>query len=974
MLMGSVLRLMLFEAQTNLIENCMSDKTKEQAAKDIARFVERFDGSYRLLARYAALPLVLTPELLNYLHSRFLYGQVAWVAEADLLLSELCRRIGYEQYVMDAAVRAHLIAEMRKEDDGELRMKEVASLLISYTEHLARTNPFISSQELKAQQWAAMVCLNDQRVEAIRQIIEAFQKMVPPSGMITEADRIELLNLTELTKKLAPQLEAHPELIEYARSISEFLRQPVINELSPQQQPLNEAVVIEGLTLPAPNSIYSANSVSFGSVKNEREQQPKAETFDRESSVRNPRGSVFRKIYEFVKDITAPSTSAPRDETSTAGDKSLYENKASSLALLFAGQSEEISGDVIFVHGIDGDIYRTWAVPEGGEKVHWAKWLAETRHDLRFWTLGYPASPFLWTGRAMPLQDRAINLLALLKANGIGKRPVCFIAHSMGGMLVKQMVRMAFSGGTEEYTQIGKSVRGVVFLSTPHTGSDLTTLMNYLKLIQRKGVAFEDLRDAGALLRDLNLWYINHVERLGIMNKVFFGTGPKFGNTTVDNSSSTGFIKGATPILIDANHNEICKPTSKESLVYKATSNFVNEVIPLTKTEDRIHEINNDITANAYQPSQPIEIFFSYSHSDEVLKDKLVTHLSTLRRSGVIESWHDRQITADAEWMGSIDKHLESARIILLLTSPDFLASDYCYDIEMARAMERHTHGTARVIPIILRNCSWQDAPFGKLQALPKNAKPVKNWKDMDEAFIDVVAGIKKAIAEMNLGAEEMLNQIGFQVEQLEINLIIRDYHGNCDTRWNWRGVRTISQGSRPRIPGRLRFYTPGASISQFPSLSREYNERYMIEYVEKNPYSCEFYIRPKVTSNEMSYEYTAEISKAFIMNQEDLVEYIYKYEWFGFYISSVIETLTMNIYFPAYYRPNEIQLEACIGPTPDDSGDGEEIKRVNKEGGLRVESNDVLVTVKKPKIGYLYFVRWRPLPKEIVVGLNQRF
>src|SRR5262249_43422175 len=94
---------------------------------------------------------------------------------------------------------------------------------------------------------------------------------------------------------------------------------------------------------------------------------------------------------------------------------------------------------------------------------------------------------------------------------------------------------------------------------------------------------------------------------------------------------------------------------------------------------------------------------------------------------------------------------LESASIILLLVSADFLASDYCYDLEVARAMERHAEKTARVIPIILRKCDWSDAPFGKLQALPKDLKPIKSWADQDEAFADVVAGVKRAIAELPL-------------------------------------------------------------------------------------------------------------------------------------------------------------------------------------------------------------------------------
>jgi len=141
----------------------------------------------------------------------------------------------------------------------------------------------------------------------------------------------------------------------------------------------------------------------------------------------------------------------------------------------------------------------------------------------------------------------------------------------------------------------------------------------------------------------------------------------------------------------------------------------------------------------------PLAVFFSYSHRDELLKDELVVHLASLKRQGVIKVWHDRMISAGTEWAGQIDQHLASADVILLLISPDFIASDYCYDIEMRRALERHERGEARVIPIILRSCDWHGAPFGKLQALPKDAQPVNRWPDRDDALTDVAIGIRSA-------------------------------------------------------------------------------------------------------------------------------------------------------------------------------------------------------------------------------------
>lgn len=145
-------------------------------------------------------------------------------------------------------------------------------------------------------------------------------------------------------------------------------------------------------------------------------------------------------------------------------------------------------------------------------------------------------------------------------------------------------------------------------------------------------------------------------------------------------------------------------------------------------------------------PDTPIEVFFSYAHEDELLRNKLANHLKVFERQKIISGWYDRQITAGSAWAGQIDEHLNTAQVILLLISDDFLASDYCYDTEMQRALERHSNGEARVIPIILRPCAWESAPFGKLQALPKYAWPVTKWRPRDDAFLSIIEGIKSAI------------------------------------------------------------------------------------------------------------------------------------------------------------------------------------------------------------------------------------
>lgn len=138
-------------------------------------------------------------------------------------------------------------------------------------------------------------------------------------------------------------------------------------------------------------------------------------------------------------------------------------------------------------------------------------------------------------------------------------------------------------------------------------------------------------------------------------------------------------------------------------------------------------------------------VFFSYSHADEDLRDQIEKQLAVLKRQGVIETWHDRRIPAGAEIDHSISAQLETADIILLLVSSDFLNSDYCYDREMLRAMARHEAGDAIVIPVILRACDWHAAPFGKLMAVPTDGKAITQWPDRDEAMLLVARAVREA-------------------------------------------------------------------------------------------------------------------------------------------------------------------------------------------------------------------------------------
>jgi tetratricopeptide (TPR) repeat protein len=150
-------------------------------------------------------------------------------------------------------------------------------------------------------------------------------------------------------------------------------------------------------------------------------------------------------------------------------------------------------------------------------------------------------------------------------------------------------------------------------------------------------------------------------------------------------------------------------------------------------------------------PKQEIKLFYCYAHEDKPLRDELERHFGGLRRRYQLTNWHDREILPGEEWEQAIDKHLNTANLILLPISPDFMNSDYCYGKEMRRALERHRAGTCRVIPILLRPTYWEGAPFSSLQLLPTDARPITRWPDRDEAFLNVVTEISRTIKDLLL-------------------------------------------------------------------------------------------------------------------------------------------------------------------------------------------------------------------------------
>jgi triacylglycerol esterase/lipase EstA (alpha/beta hydrolase family) len=161
-----------------------------------------------------------------------------------------------------------------------------------------------------------------------------------------------------------------------------------------------------------------------------------------------------------------------------------------------SGNNPDRVGDVVFVHGLGGNAYETWH-PQGkkSDDNFWLKWLGEDFQNTGIWSLNYSAEPFRWRGNSMPLVDRAAHTLKLLEVNDIGSKPLVFVTHSLGGLLVKQMLHSIQDYGTPAWKLILDQTKGIVFISTPHSGSDLANWVKHISGILQPTISVSELVD-----------------------------------------------------------------------------------------------------------------------------------------------------------------------------------------------------------------------------------------------------------------------------------------------------------------------------------------------------------------------------------------------------------------------------------------------------------------------------------------------
>lgn len=164
-----------------------------------------------------------------------------------------------------------------------------------------------------------------------------------------------------------------------------------------------------------------------------------------------------------------------------------------------------------------------------------------------------------------------------------------------------------------------------------------------------------------------------------------------------------------------------------------------------------------------------VKLFVSYAHKDEKYKEDLEEHLSSLTRNKLIDSWHDRKIMPGTKWKDEIDSNLSEADIIIFLVSSSFINSDYSQEIEVRTAVKQHDEGRSVLIPVVIRACDWHDMSFSEFQGLPKDARAVKSWHDEDEAWLDVVQGIKDVAKEITQKKTLAKSEVSLGSSKIEV-------------------------------------------------------------------------------------------------------------------------------------------------------------------------------------------------------------
>lgn len=246
----------------------------------------------------------------------------------------------------------------------------------------------------------------------------------------------------------------------------------------------------------------------------------------------------------------------------------------------YATPNANAAMDIVFVHGLGGDPIGSWS-SSSDPTDFWPKWLAADFPNINVWTVGYDSALFTnaLTGEGASLADRATMLLDFLVSNAFGSHPTIFITHSLGGLIVKQMLRRCSDSLNPNCKRLLAATRGIVFIGTPHQGSNLASVIcGVLRIVLSKHV--EQLAANDEILLDLGNWFKNWAASNQIAVAAYYEIRKTNGVKVVNKATADPNVLGCEPVSIDADHISLCKPATHESQLYKSVTGFLRGLLP----------------------------------------------------------------------------------------------------------------------------------------------------------------------------------------------------------------------------------------------------------------------------------------------------------------------------------------------------------------------------------------------------------
>lgn len=248
--------------------------------------------------------------------------------------------------------------------------------------------------------------------------------------------------------------------------------------------------------------------------------------------------------------------------------------------------------DIVFVHGLSGDAHSTWDC--GGSDGFWPAWLAQDIGYSNVYCLGYGAAAFeKWAKKEMDMFERADNILEQFAGTGIGKRPLVFITHSLGGILTKMVLRASADADDEDWEAVSASTKLVIFISTPHIGASIANIVDSVPGASKH---IKMLGNETGMLQDLNKAYRNFCTAKGdLVTKVYYEKHATYKAVlVVSRESADPGVQGANPVAIDRDHISICKPKDRDDVVYRGIKRHVE------KTQDTAKVTNGAMAFGDY--------------------------------------------------------------------------------------------------------------------------------------------------------------------------------------------------------------------------------------------------------------------------------------------------------------------------------------------------------------------------------------